>query len=37
MSIIISTLFDTEWGIIIIGMFLLGAILIEIFGNKPKI
>ncbi len=36
MDIIIETLFETEWGIIILGAILLTALLIEFFGNKPK-
>lgn len=37
MEIIIETLFETEWGLIILGIFLIGAILIEFFtNNKPK-
>ena len=31
MDIIIETLFETEWGIIIIGVLILIAILIEFF------
>ena len=37
MDLIIHTLFDTDYGIIIAGVFLLSAILIEYFGKKPKI
>jgi len=37
MDILIKTLFETEWGIIAIGIFLVGAILIDFFTkNKPK-
>ncbi len=36
MDVIIATLFDTEWGIILIGMMLFIAITIEFFNNKPK-
>ena len=37
MDFIIHTLFDTEWGLILVGAFLLGACLIEFFNkNKPK-
>lgn len=35
MDIIISTLFETEWGLVILGIFIIGAILIDIF-QKPK-
>jgi len=37
MNIIIETLFDTDYGIIIIGAFILLAIIIEWFRKKPKI
>lgn len=37
MDIIIKTIFDTEWGIIFIGICIFMAILIEFFINKPKI
>ena len=36
MDILIHTLFETEWGIITIGIFIIGALLIEFFNNKPK-
>ena len=37
MEALIETLFETEWGIIILGAILLTALLIEFFNNKPKI
>lgn len=37
MEALISALFETEWGLIILGIFLIGAIIIEFFNNKPKI
>ena len=37
MEVLIETLFETEWGLIVLGICLIGAILIEIFGKKPKI
>ena len=37
MRTFIDTLFDTEWGLIIVGIFILGAILFEFFDKKPKI
>ena len=36
MEAIIETLFDTPWGIIILGAFLTIAIIIDFF-QKPKI
>lgn len=36
MEVIIDTLADTGLGAIIFGIFIIGAILIEFFGNKPK-
>ena len=36
MEAFISTLFDTEWGIIFICIILMIAIAIEFFSNKPK-
>ena len=38
MDILIDTLFNTDWGIIILGVFLLGFVIIEFWNNKnPKI
>ena len=38
MDALIHTIFDTDWGFVIVGIFLLGACLIEFFSNKkPKI
>ena len=38
MDLIIHAIFDTEWGIILVGAFLLGACLFEFFNHKnPKI
>lgn len=37
MEALIDTIFNTEWGSIIIGIFLLTALLIELFNHKPKI
>ena len=37
MRTFIDTLFDTEWGLAIIGILILGAILFEFFDKKPKI
>ena len=37
MSTIIETLFDTEWGVIIVGAIILTALIIEFFNNKPQI
>lgn len=36
MKIISDSLINTGWGAIILGAFILIAILIEFFGNKPK-
>ena len=36
MEAIIDTLADTGPGAIIFGILIIGAILIEFFGNKPK-
>ena len=36
MEVFISTLFDTEWGIILICAILIIALSIEFFNNKPK-
>lgn len=36
MITVIQTLFDTEWGIIIIATCLVTAIIIDFFKNKPK-
>ena len=35
MDIIFETLFETEWGAIILGLFLIAALIIN-FWNKPK-
>lgn len=35
MEILMETLFETEWGVIILGIFLLIALTIN-FWNKPK-
>ena len=37
MEVIIDTLANTGIGVIIIGIFIIGAILIEFFNDKPKI
>lgn len=37
MEALLETIFSTEWGLIILGVFLLGALLVEFFNNKPKI
>ena len=37
MEVLIETLFETEWGLIILGVFLVFALIIEFFNNKPKI
>lgn len=36
MEVFISTLFDTEWGIIFICIILMIAITIDVFNNKSK-
>ena len=36
MEVIFESLTNTGWGAIIFGTFILVAILIEVFGNKPK-
>lgn len=36
MDIIIETLFETEWGIIILGSILVIALLIEFFSKNSK-
>ena len=36
MDIIIETLFETEWGIIVIGAILFIALIIEFFGKNSK-
>ena len=36
MEVILGALADTGWGVIIIGTFIIIAILIEFFGNKPQ-
>lgn len=36
MDVIIETLFETEWGIIILGSILVIALLIEFFGKNSK-
>lgn len=36
MEVIFGSLVDTGWGAIIIGAFILVAILVEFFSNKPK-
>lgn len=37
MEALIDTVLNTEWGSIIIGIFILTALLIELFNHKPKI
>lgn len=37
MEVLIDTIFNTEWGSIIIGIFILTALLFELFNHKPKI
>ena len=36
MDVIIETLFETEWGIIILGSILIIALLIEFFSKNSK-
>lgn len=36
MGAIMGTLFETDWGVIIIGMIIFIAIVISFFENKPK-
>lgn len=37
MDLIIETIFETEWGVILLGALLLIGLAIELFGkNKPK-
>ena len=36
MDVIIETLFETEWGIIILGSILVIALLIEFFSKNSK-
>ena len=36
MEVILESLADTGWGVIILGAFILIAILIEFFSNTPK-
>ena len=37
MEALIDTLANTGIGVIIIGIFIIGAILIDFWSNKPKI
>ena len=36
MEVIFESLVNTGWGAILLGAFILVAILIEFFSNKPK-
>ena len=36
MEAVITNVFDTEWGLIAIGICLIAAIIFEFFSNKPK-
>ena len=36
MEIVMETLFETDWGLIIFGILMLIALLITFFSNKPK-
>ena len=37
MNTIFEAFLDTEWGLIILGIFIVIALLIEFFSNKPQI
>ena len=37
MDVIFDTLTNTGWGAAIVGVFIIIAILIEFFSNKPQI
>ena len=37
MDLIIHTLFDTDWGVIILGALLLIFLLVEYFNKTPRI
>jgi hypothetical protein len=36
MDIIVKTLFESEWGAIILGALLVMVVIMEFFNNKPK-
>jgi hypothetical protein len=37
MEAFIGTLFETEWGLILLGIMIIIAIFINFFNNKPRI
>lgn len=37
MEAIMETMFETEWGIVIFGIIIFIALIINFFNNKPQI